>query len=240
MCPLERKKRIEKNVKNKNISFITMALIVGVILVGCRNHIRIMIDYRHAPIIPDLKEKTILIGDIKNRCEIFDAGSDLQAMIVQEAEKHDVFKDIHIVRIDDITQMTPDEFQLWLDQAGTFPWSKWKDSLDGDLLLIGMVSYSAQDRSGYDSVWQTTSTGYRVPAKVWKDRIAYEFSSRLLLVDLNTWTVISDKTYSDNSSVESASDEVGVFYDIMQIKMLEFLDYIEGKEVKSHRYLLLK
>ncbi|MBN1880179.1 hypothetical protein JW823_08715 [bacterium] len=164
--------------------------------------------------------------------------TDTIRILQRKLEKEKVFRDIHYT-LD--VKTIPDESTTIQEMMDTLAATDWTSmSQDVDLLLTGAVIYVARDRSGYDSEWQLNQYGYRVPKKVYKDRLSFELELGLLLVEPGSGTVIIREVYEDKGLAEGAADEIAVFYELIEKQLKKFLDNLQGKEIRSKQYLLYR
>jgi hypothetical protein len=218
-------------------------LLCGILLFnfsGCSNVKKVNVNYNRAPLRQDLKSKRLLIGKFENGCKIFDASRDFEATIAKLIKEDEYFTGVKVIDKSDMPFPQNKTVQQFLEEISDFDWIDWNTDHNTDLLLFGTVYYDTQDFSGYDSQWRENKYGYRVPEKIWKEKLRYEAKFRIVLVEIPTSEVILDKEYRDEDIVEGAADEVGVYLELADENARKFIDQIRGVKVKTRRYLLVK
>lgn len=220
---------------------IVLAGLIGILsFAGCNAYRRVPVNYRQSPAIGDMTTRSLLIGTFHQKCSGFQAVTDMIRILQRKLEKEKVFRQIDFT-LD--VQTIPDDqpgIEKTMERLKSTDWSLDSKKEQADLLLTGAVLYDARDRSGYDSEWQLNQYGYRVPKKVYRDRLAFDMELGFILIDLKTGEVILNKTFEDRGLVEGAADEVAVFYELIDKQLTLFLDQLQGKEMKTKRYLLYR
>lgn len=221
------------------ILFTVTGIAVILSFAGCGSYRKVPATYRQSPLIEDLDSKNLLIGTFYQRCSGFQAVTDMVRILQRKLEKEKVFRQIQFTLDVKAIGEEQDGIKESMDLLTSMERHDMKD-FQADLLLIGAIMYNARDRSGYDSEWQLNQYGYRVPKKVYRDRLSFDLELGLVLIDLKTGAIILQKTYEDRGLAEGAADEIAVYYDLIEKQLVTFLDQLQGKEMKTKRYLLYR
>ncbi len=230
------------NVNNqiKIASLFVICMIVLVAVSGCRSHKRIPVTYRDYSVLETLDSQDIIIGRFYQKSPNFQAASDLVRLLERQFSRTDLFEN---VLTDNNVIEIPDEhegIESIMKVLAETDWLQEYPDRDADLLLTGAIAYLTKDRSGYDSEWREDRYGYRVPQKVYRNRIAFDLQLGFLLVDLRTGEVIFNNIYDDSDQVEGAADEISIFFDLIDEQTEEFLDELLGKKQQTYRFLVYK
>ncbi|MBN1355636.1 hypothetical protein JXA40_05115 [bacterium] len=225
---------------NRKIELALFLMIATMAAAACRNHRKVDLEYHRAPLQENLKSKTLLIGSFENQCKFFDASRDVEATLLKVLTRDNFFSSVDVLEVKQMPMAVDQTVGDFVPFITEFNWASWNEPIDFDLFLIGSVNYYTQDFSGYESQWLENRYGYRVPQKVWKDKLRYEIKIRIVLVDLRAGQVILDREFEDEDVVEGAAEEVGVFLRIAEEKIVEFVGMLRGETVKAERYLLFK
>ncbi|MBN1552344.1 hypothetical protein JW979_12800 [bacterium] len=218
----------------------SLILLMLLSLCSCHHYAKVPVTYYKKPLLPDLKEKTFLMAKLQNNCKFCDASRDVEAILMNTMKKENIFKEVITLDREAVPVFDEKDMTTFLDAINNYNWTAWNTPQKGDLLLLGAVFYKTQDFSGYDSEWAVNRYGYRVPVKVWRDRLSYEFHVYFVLMDLTTGESIFNKTYESKDEVEGAADEIAILMNAAEMKSNEFLNSIRGEKVKTQRYLLFR
>ncbi len=212
------------------VGFVVFTGFVSFLLIcGCSSYNKVPVTYRQLPAVENLSTRTLLIGPFYQKSSGFQAVTDLVRILQGRFQKDQVFKDVFFTL--DIREIPEEQIGI-KESIGVLASTKWpqeKFEVEADFLLTGAVLYNARDRSGYDSEWKLDQYGYRVPRKVYRDRLAFDLQLGLLLVDLKTGEIIINQTLEDNGVAEGAADEIGIYFDLIDKQLGKFLDELRGK-----------
>ncbi len=211
-----------------------------IILIGCQHHKKVDITYRKAPQVLILQNRSLAIHPFENKSDYVNAGQDTQSVIYHmlSDDEDDFFGEVRELKEDIIDFGEGISLDTVVDNSQDFDWPRFREEIGNDLLLLGSISFEADDFSGYESRWVYNQYGYRVPRKVWVDKVRYLYKLRLVLVDPEDKKIIVDETYDEDIIVEGITDEVAGLLSLSEESMREFKELMQGEEVKATRYLI--
>jgi hypothetical protein len=221
-------------------SALVLSFIVLLTSVGCRSHKRIPVTFREVSPMDALDSKNLIIGIFYQKSPNFQTASDLVRLLERRFARDDVFNSVHTEN--EFLDM-PEEFENLesvMDHMTETDWVEKYSETDADLLLVGSVAYFTRDRSGYDSEWLEDRRGYRIPHKVYKNRIGFDLELVLMIVDLRSGETVFTSIYDDTGQVEGAADEVSIYFDLINEQVDEFMNELLGEEQRTYRYLIYR
>lgn len=229
---------MKRTIDNRAAFFLIGILLTSLTLTGCTGYRKVSVTYRRKAIIENMESKKLIIGPFYQKSYNFQAVSDFIRVLQRQLEKEMLFHEIDVQF--DIRNSRDDAktTEMYLKQLAETDWVKTYAETGADLLLAGAILYDTKDRSGFDSEWQENRYGYRVPVKVYRNKLSFDLELGLILVDLTTGSMLFENTFVDRGQVEGQADEVSVFYDLIEEQIEKFLDEILGKQIQSKRYLL--
>lgn len=225
---------------------MVLSAAIGTMLIatsGCSGIVgyrKVPVTFRRAALEPNLDQKTVVIGPFYQRCKRFQAAVDVKQMIQRRCERTRIFNNVLVHP--GVNNLEDDDFdsQSSFDKLKTEDWRKNLADWQADYLVTGIVYYESRDRSGYDSRWVTNRYGYTYPRRVYVDRLGYDFALGLVLINLGTGEIIMEKLYSADGYAEGAADEIGIFFDLAGAKIDACMETLQGRKIRTNRYLLIR
>jgi hypothetical protein len=229
---------MKRIIDKRSVYVLIWVLLTSLTLTGCARYKKVSVTYRRKAIIENLESKKLIIGPFYQKSFNFQAVSDFIRVLQRTLDREMIFREIEVQF--DIRNYRDDvkDTEMYLKQLTDIDWVTAYAETGADLLLAGAVLYDAKDRSGYDSEWQENRYGYRVPVKVYRNKLSFDLELGLILVDLATGTILFKDTFADRGQVEGQADEVSVFFDLIDEQIEKFLNDILGEQVQTKRYLL--